>query len=47
MMQQRLDYIHNNPVESGSVSFPPDYLYSSAKDYYTDEPGLVPVLQLS
>jgi putative transposase len=47
MMQQRLDYLHNNPVESGIVSYPPEYLYSSAKDYYTEEPGLLPVLLLS
>ncbi|WP_040495913.1 REP-associated tyrosine transposase [Fulvivirga imtechensis] len=33
MMQQRLDYIHNNPVEAGIVDNPEDYLYSSARDY--------------
>jgi REP-associated tyrosine transposase len=32
-MQQKLDYIHNNPVESGFVDQPEDYLYSSARDY--------------
>lgn len=47
MMIQRLDYLHNNPVESGAVDYPPNYLYSSAKDYYTDEPGLLPVILLS
>jgi hypothetical protein len=47
MMMQRLDYLHNNPVESGAVDYPPNYLYSSAKDYYTDEPGLLPVILLS
>jgi putative transposase len=47
MMQQRLDYLHNNPVESGAVDYPPNYFYSSAGDYYTDEPGLVPVILLS
>ncbi len=33
MMDQRLDYIHNNPVEAGYVEFPEEYLYSSARDY--------------
>lgn len=33
MMQQRLDYIHNNPVEEGIVDEPEHYLYSSARDY--------------
>ncbi len=36
-MQQRLDYIHNNPVEAGIVSKPEDYLYSSAIDYCTNQ----------
>lgn len=30
---QKIDYIHNNPVEEGYVSNPEDYVYSSAKDY--------------
>jgi hypothetical protein len=47
MIDQRLDYLHNNPVESGAVDYPPNYLYSSAKDYYTDEKGLLPVILLS
>jgi len=47
MQQQRLDYLHNNPVESGAVEYPPEYLYSSAKDYYLDQPGLLPVILLS
>ncbi len=47
MIDQRLDYLHNNPVESGAVDYPPNYLYSSAKDYYTGEKGLLPVILLS
>jgi putative transposase len=31
--KQKLDYIHNNPVEAGFVSLPHEYLYSSAKNY--------------
>ncbi len=30
---QKLDYIHNNPVEAGFVDIPEDYRYSRAKDY--------------
>jgi REP element-mobilizing transposase RayT len=47
MLHQRLDYLHNNPVKSGAVDYPPNYLYSSAKDYYTDEKGLLPIILIS
>lgn len=33
MMDQRLNYIHNNPVEAGIVFEPHYYVYSSAVDY--------------
>ena len=33
MMQQKLDYIHNNPVEAGFVFRPEEYIYSSGLDY--------------
>ncbi|NJN28801.1 MAG: transposase, partial [Cyclobacteriaceae bacterium] len=33
MMEQRLDYLHENPVKEGWVDNPQDYLYSSARDY--------------
>lgn len=33
LMRQKLDYIHNNPVEAGVVSEPEHYIYSSATDY--------------
>jgi len=32
-MNQKLDYIHNNPVEDMIVDNPEDYLFSSARDY--------------
>jgi putative transposase len=32
-MQQKLSYIHNNPVESGFVDSPEEWLFSSARDY--------------
>jgi REP element-mobilizing transposase RayT len=31
---QKLDYVHNNPVEAGIVEKAEEYLYSSATDYY-------------
>ena len=33
IMDQKLNYIHANPVKEGIVSDPEDYLYSSARDY--------------
>ena len=32
-LQQRLDYIHNNPVKAEFVNNPEEYRYSSAVDY--------------
>lgn len=33
VIQQKIEYIHNNPVEAGFVFKPEDYKYSSAIDY--------------
>ncbi len=33
VLQQRVDYIHNNPVEAGFVENAGDWIYSSARDY--------------
>ena len=33
MIQQKIDYIHNNPVEGGIAFRPEDYRYNSASDY--------------
>ena len=30
---EKINYIHNNPVEKGLVYHPEDYVYSSARDY--------------
>ena len=30
---QKLNYIHNNPVEAGIAERPEEYIYSSAKNY--------------
>jgi REP element-mobilizing transposase RayT len=32
-IEQKVKYIHNNPVRSGIVAKPEDYLYSSARNY--------------
>jgi len=34
---EKINYIHNNPVEEGLVSYPQDYVYSSARDYAGEE----------
>ena len=39
VIDQRLDYIHNNSVKAGIVYSPEDYVYSSAGSY-TDEDEL-------
>ncbi len=43
VMQQKLDYVHRNPVEAGFVSAPEDYVYSSARDY-AGEKGLLDII---
>jgi putative transposase len=43
MMQQRLDYIHNNAVDAGIVYEPEHYVYSSAAQYAGKEQGLLPI----
>jgi hypothetical protein len=32
-IQEKIKYIHQNPVEAGLVYFPEDYVYSRASDY--------------
>ncbi|WP_246029419.1 transposase [Pedobacter nototheniae] len=43
VIQQKIDYTHNNPLEAGFVEHDYEYLYSSARDY-NDVPGLVKVI---
>jgi REP element-mobilizing transposase RayT len=40
VIQQKIDYVHNNPVEEGLVYKPEDYVYSSAIDY-AGQKGLI------
>lgn len=42
VMQQKLDYIHQNPVKRGYVDFGEQWRYSSARDYH-GESGLIEV----
>ena len=37
---EKINYIHNNPVEEGLVYHPEDYVYSGARDY-SGEKGLL------
>lgn len=32
--KQKLEYIHNNPVEAGVIEKAEEFIYSSARDYY-------------
>ena len=41
--EQRLHYLHDNPVRAGYVREPWDWRYSSARDYCLQESGLLPV----
>jgi len=35
MLEQRMTYLHENPVRAGFVELPESWKYSSAVDYYT------------
>jgi putative transposase len=45
MLEQRLDYVHNNPVEEEFVEYAEEYLYSSARDY-SDRKGLLDIVRI-
>ena len=45
MIEQRLNYLHNNPVKAEFVEKPEDYLYSSARDY-AGIPGLLKIVPI-
>ncbi len=36
VIHQKLDYIHNNPVETGFVTGPKEWKYSSARNFAED-----------
>ncbi|NKI26630.1 transposase [Arenibacter sp. 6A1] len=37
VIKQKIEYIHNNPVEAGFVTDPVDWKYSSARNYAEDQ----------
>jgi len=45
-LDQKLNYIHENPVRAEIVQYPEEYLYSSAKNY-TGEKGLLDVILIN
>jgi len=45
MLDNKLNYVHNNPVEAGLVYKPEDYVFSSAIDY-TGQKGLIDIVLL-
>ena len=46
MYNQRLNYLHWDPVTAGFVDEPWHWLYSSALDYFTSKKGLIDILIL-
>ena len=47
LFDQKLNYMHENPVRAGYVSKPEDYLYSSAKHYTgVETKAILPVIPL-
>ncbi|HEX8548680.1 MAG TPA: transposase [Cytophagaceae bacterium] len=45
-VEQRLNYLHQNPVEARLVGYATDYWYSGARDY-EGKTGLLPILFVS
>jgi REP element-mobilizing transposase RayT len=43
-IQEKIDYVHNNPVTAGVVNSPEYYVYSSTLDYSRKGKGLVDVI---
>jgi len=43
ILEQRLNYLHQNPVQAGWVDEPEHYLYSSTRDY-AGQKGLLEVI---
>jgi REP element-mobilizing transposase RayT len=46
MIEEKVNYVHSNPVRSGIVANPDDYLYSSARNY-ADMVGLLEIIQIT
>lgn len=46
MRDQQFDNIHTNLMEAGFVYRPEEYIYRRAKDYFTNEKGLIKVFKI-
>jgi hypothetical protein len=46
ILTQRLNHIHNNPVEAGFVCEPEHWKYSSAHNYANGRQGLIDLVML-
>lgn len=46
MMDQRLSYIHNNPVEAGFVNDPIAWIWISCASYESGAPGLIDLVYI-
>ena len=44
-IEEKVTYIHTNPVRSGIVQNPEEYIYSSAK-YYSGEESLLDIIPI-
>ena len=44
-LDEKMNYIHHNPVKAELVGNPEDYLYSSARDYAGEKGQVVPINQ--
>ncbi len=44
-LQQKMDYIHNNPCQTHwkLSKTPEEYIWSSARFYFTEEPCIIPI----
>jgi hypothetical protein len=44
-LQQKMDYIHQNPCQPHWIlsQSPEDYIWSSARFYFTEEPCIIPI----
>jgi len=40
---QKLNYIHNNPVQAGLINNPKDWLYPSFQNYYSDNESVIKI----
>ena len=47
VFQQKLAYVHNNPVEAGFVTNPIDWKYSSARNYGNDDDDTILKIDLN